>query len=84
MSNHIEFGHAAQGLAAIYTRDQAIEELLLEDDDEETEPFILCLWNLNCDGLALRGTRHELLDYLSRVISLVERETDLQLSTGHD
>lgn len=79
MSNHIEWGHAAHSLYTLYPRERAIEELCPVDDDEVTAPFVLGLWNENGDGLALQGTRRQLLDYLGLVIAHVQRETDPRL-----
>lgn len=75
MSN-IEWGRAAHSLYSLYTRQQAINELHPDAEDELTAPFLLGLWNENGDGVALQGTRRELLDYLRLVIAHVERETD--------
>ena len=79
MSNHIEWGNAADSLYTLYTRERAIEELLPDDEDAITAPFVLGLWNGNSDGLALQGTRRQLLDYLELVIAHVRRETDPRL-----
>ena len=79
MSNNIEWGHAAHSLYTLYSRDRAIEELCPVDEDEITAPFVLGLWNENGDGLALQGTRRQLLDYLGLVIAHVQRETDPRL-----
>lgn len=79
MSNHIEWGHAAHSLYTLHTRTRGIEELLPDKDNELTEPYVLGLWNENGDGLALQGTRRQLLDYLGLVIAHVQRETDPRL-----
>lgn len=79
MSNHIEWGHAAHSLYTLHTRPRGIEELLPDTENELTEPYILGLWNENGDGLALQGTRRQLLDYLGLVIAHVQRETDPRL-----
>lgn len=76
MSNHTEWGHASDALYTLHTREQALEELLPDDEDSITSPYVLGLWNGNGDGLALQGTRRELLTYLRLVIEHVERETD--------
>ncbi|MBZ4522188.1 MULTISPECIES: hypothetical protein [Mycobacterium avium complex (MAC)] len=79
MSNHIEWGHAAHSLYTLHPRERAIEELQPDDEDELTAPFVLGLWNENGDGLAVQGTRREILDYLGYVIAHVQRETDPRL-----
>ncbi|KPN46863.1 hypothetical protein [Mycobacterium intracellulare] len=79
MSIHTEWGHARGALYTLHTRQRALEELRAEDDDELTSPFVLGLWNENGDGLALCGTRRELLDYLALVAGHVTRETDPRL-----
>jgi hypothetical protein len=79
MSNNIEWGHAADSLYTLHTRQRAIEEFHPHDEDELTAPFILGLWNENGDGRALQGTRRQLLEYFSRVIAHVQRETDPRL-----
>jgi hypothetical protein len=75
MSNHIEWGHASQALYALHPAARALEELCA-DDEHIASPYVLGLWNFNGDGLALEGTRRELLNYLRLVIEHVERETD--------
>ncbi|WP_205878848.1 hypothetical protein [Mycobacterium camsae] len=76
MSNHIEWGTAAGALYTVHTRENGIEHLRPDDEDDLTSPYILGLWNGNGDGLALQGTRREILHYLRLVIARVERETD--------
>lgn len=79
MSNHIEWGHAAHSLYTLHPRERAIEELHPVDEDALTAPFVLGLWNENGDGLAVQGTRREILYYLGYVIAHVQRETDPRL-----
>lgn len=79
MSTHTEWGRAADSLYTLHTRDQAIAELQPDDEDDLTAPFVLGLWNGNGDGIALQGTRRELLDYLGYAIAHVQRETDPRL-----
>lgn len=79
MSNHTEWGHAAHSLYTLHARQRAIEELQPADDDEITAPFVLGLWNESGDGLALQGTRRQILDYLGHAIAHVQRETDPRL-----
>lgn len=78
MSNNYEWGLADGALYEIRTREKAIEELLPEDE-EITKPYVLGLWNSNGDGLALQGTRREIVEYLSLAIAHVKRETDPRL-----
>jgi hypothetical protein len=75
MSNNTVWGHAADALYTLHTRERALEELRAVDD-HLTSPYVLGLWNGNGDGLALEGTRAELLTYLRLAIEHVERETD--------
>ncbi|WAJ47980.1 hypothetical protein OK015_28960 (plasmid) [Mycobacterium sp. Aquia_216] len=76
MSNHTEWGRAAHSLYTVRPRQRAMEELSPDDDHELTAPYVLGLWNENGDGLALQGSRRELLDYLSLATAHVQRETD--------
>lgn len=78
MSNNYIWGDAANALYEIRTREIALEELLPEDDAVD-KPFVLGLWNSNGDGLALQGTRREIVEYLTRAIAHVKRETDPRL-----
>lgn len=79
MSKHSEWGFAATALYTLDTPKEAIERLTPEDDGEITSPFVLGLWNGNGDGLALQGTRREILDYLKLATEYVARETDPRL-----
>lgn len=79
MSNHIEWGHAADSLYTLHPRERAIEKFHPEDEDAVSGPFVLGLWNGNGDGLALQGSRREILDYLGHVIAHVRRETHPRL-----
>jgi hypothetical protein len=74
MRNHIAWGHAGIALYTLHTPERAAEELLGQEHPHG--PFVLGLWNENGDGLALQGTRRELLDYLGLVTAHVQRETD--------
>jgi len=76
MSDHTEWGHASEALYTLHPRERAAEELRAENADEITCPYVVGLWNQTGDGLALQGTRRELLTYLRLVIEHVERETD--------
>lgn len=79
MSNNYEWGDAEGALYDLHTRAKALEELLPDDEDQVTQPFVLGLWNGNGDGLALQGTRSQLINYLTLVIEHVKRETDPRL-----
>ena len=79
MSNNYEWGDAEGALFDLHTRARALEELLPDDEDQVTQPFVLGLWNGNGDGLALQGTRRQLINYLTLVIEHVKRETDPRL-----
>jgi hypothetical protein len=76
MSDHTDWGHASDALYTLHPRERAAEELRAENADEITCPYVVGLWNQTGDGLALQGTRRELLTYLRQVIEHVERETD--------
>ena len=76
MSDHTEWGHASEALYTLHPRERAAEELRADNADEITCPYVVGLWNQTGDGLALQGTRRELLTYLRQVIEHVERETD--------
>ena len=76
MSDHTEWGHASEALYTLHPRERAAEELRAENADEITCPYVVGLWNQTGDGLALQGTRRELLTYLRLVIEHVERETE--------
>ena len=76
MSDHTEWGHASDALYTLHPRERAAEELRADNAHEITCPYVLGLWNQAGDGLALQGTRRELLTYLRLVIEHVERETD--------
>lgn len=78
MSNHYEWGKAEHALYTLYAREQAAEELHL-GSGEVTHPWVLGLWNENGDGVALQGTRSQLLHYLRLVTEHVARETDPRL-----
>ena len=73
MGKHIECGHASDALYTLHPRERALEELR---EEHITSPYVLGLWNWVGDGLALQGTRRELLTYLRLAIEHVERETD--------
>ena len=79
MSNHTVWGVASSALYTLHPRERALEELRPDDEDELSGPLVLGLWNENGDGLALQGTRRELLDYLTAAIEHVQRETDPRL-----
>jgi hypothetical protein len=79
MSNDYEWGDADGALYELHTRARALEELLPDDEDQITKPFVLGLWNENGDGLALQGTRRELVNYLTLALDNVKRETDPRL-----
>lgn len=74
MNNHIETADASCAVYTLHPRDRAVEEL--GEEHIITSPYVLGLWNWVGDGLALQGTRRELLTYLRLVIEHVERETD--------
>jgi hypothetical protein len=76
MSDHTQWGHASDALYTLHPRERAAEELHADDAAEITSPYVLGLWNQNGDGLALHGTRRELLTYLRLATGHVERETD--------
>jgi len=80
ISTHTVWGHAGHSLYTLHPRQRAVEELLPDDEDGITAPFVLGLWNEGGDnGLILQGSRRELPDYLSAAIDYVKRETDPRL-----
>jgi hypothetical protein len=76
MSDQTEWGHASDALYTLHTRERAAEALGADDADEITCPYVLGLFNGDGDGLALQGSRGELLTYLRLVTEHVQRETD--------
>jgi hypothetical protein len=76
MSDRTEWGYANKALYTLHTRERATEEPHADNADEMTSPYVLGLWNQTGDGLALQGSRRELVTYLRQVIEHVERETD--------
>lgn len=76
MSNHTEWGQARDALYTLHPRRRAIKALRPDDEEAISAPFVLGLGNGNGDGLALQGTRRELLDYLAQVTEHLARETD--------
>jgi hypothetical protein len=64
----------AQATAALYTLRKANPADLHYEPDEPA--YTLDLFNAGGDGLALQGTRREILDYPSLVTEYVKRETD--------
>lgn len=74
MSTHTEFGDASDALYTLHATTSC------EHDYELAEPiahgYVLGLFNSNGDGLALQGTRRQILDYLALVTAYVHRETD--------
>lgn len=83
MSNHLEWGHARNALADVQQADaQDRREYLHAAKTASPHPAI---WQANLvtfdgDGLALIGTRDELLTYLDRARAYIDRHTD----PGHD
>ena len=45
MSTHTVWGHAGHSLYTLHPRERAVEELLPDDEDAITAPFVLGLWN---------------------------------------
>jgi hypothetical protein len=76
MPNHIEWGTAADALYTLHPSHEAVTILRATDEPDTISPWVLGLWNGNRDGLALDGTRSQLIDYLTRVLDFVKRETD--------
>lgn len=74
MSTHTEFGQAADALYTVHAAQSC--ELEYDLDEPIAEGYVLGLFNSNGDGLALHGTRREILDYLALVTAHVQRETD--------
>lgn len=79
MSNHLEWGHARDALADVQQADRQDRRDYLRD--AKTAPPHPPIWqanlvNLNGDGLALIGTRDELLTYLDRARAYIDRHTN--------
>ena len=73
MGNHTETADASSASYTLHTRERALEELA---EEHITSPYVLGLWNWVGDGIAIQGTRRELLTYLQLVTEHVTRETD--------
>lgn len=82
MSNHYEWGEAREAYFRLRVRERALQDLLPEDDDQVTAAYVLVLDNGNGDGLALQGSRSELLDYLLRAHQHVAGETSRHAELG--
>jgi hypothetical protein len=76
MTDHTKWGQASTALYTLHTSAVAAEEL--HADAPLRGPFVLGLWNEAGDGVALEGTRRELLEYLDAARAHVARETDPQ------
>ena len=77
MSSHTEWGKANEALHTLHDANAA--EFYYEPEEPIHAAFVLGLFNANGDGLALEGTRRQLLDYLRLVTEHVQRETDPRL-----
>jgi hypothetical protein len=74
MTNHTVWGHASDALYTLHTKNAA--EMEYAPDEPIRSQFVLGLFNAAGDGIALGGTRRELLTYLRTAIEHIERETD--------
>ena len=77
MSNHTEWGRRQRAPSTPCTRASGPPRNFAPMTPTRSPAHTsLGLWNQTGDGLALQGTRRELLTYLRLVIEHVERETD--------
>ena len=74
MTNHTVWGHASDALYTLHSKNAA--EMEYAPDEPLRSQFVLGLFNAAGDGIALGGTRRELLTYLRTAIEHIERETD--------
>lgn len=76
MSNHLEYGHARGARANLQPADDEDRDAILHAT-KATPPYPpiwqLDLVNSDGDGLALLGSRDDLISYLDRVRAHVER-----------
>ena len=79
MTNHTVWGHASDALYTLHTKNAA--DMEYAPDEPIRSQFVLGLFNAAGDGIALGGTRRELLTYLRTAIEHIERETDPRGST---
>jgi hypothetical protein len=75
MSHHTAYGHAKTALYTVYTS-PLIATAELGAIDELDGPYVLGLWNDNGDGLALEGSRADLLTYLLAATAAVRAACD--------
>lgn len=79
MSNHLEWGNARDALATVQRANRQDRRDYLHAANAPTpHPPILQanLVNFDGDGLALIGTRDEILTYLDRARAHIERHTE--------
>ena len=62
MTNHTVWGHASDALYTLHSKNAA--EMEYAPDEPIRSQFVLGLFNAAGDGIALGGTRRELLTYL--------------------
>lgn len=78
MSNHLEYGAAQQALATVHLADKQDRKAILHAT-KATQPYPtiweLDLVNSDGDGLALLGSRDDLLAYLDRARAYLEHNT---------
>jgi hypothetical protein len=77
---HREWGTAHDARCAV--RPDTAAHLELEPDQPYRQPYVLVLSNSVGDGLALKGSRRELLDYLQTAHQHVARETSRHAELG--
>lgn len=83
MSNHYEWGTAADGNYGIVSKEAAPAEWNLPEPDPHdmwsvgvTEPFALGVFTANGDGTILEGDAKSILDYADKLHAYAHRELD--------
>lgn len=74
MSTHTELGQACTAAYTLHRRTRGAHELGIHVD-ELSYPLILDISNYNGDGLALEGTRAQLLQFADQLKAFILRET---------
>ncbi len=77
---HLEWGTARDAQCAV--RPDTAAHLELEPDQLYCQPYVLVLSNTAGDGLALQGSRRDLLDYLHRAHDHVAHKTSRHAELG--
>ena len=74
---HLERGYASTACFTLTTSTGAGDDVVFPRGGQEFEgPWILGLWTEDGNGIALEGTARELLHYLRRATTYLERATE--------